>query len=93
MGLYALHKFMFDVYSNAAVKQEFLTDPEAVYRRYALSQEELEALRNKDIYRLYKLGVNAYLLAPFAQLLGFQLAEFGNLLRAGAQAEQQQRSS
>ncbi len=90
MGLYDLHKFMFDMHTNAAVRQTFLADAEAVYRRYHLSQEELTALRERDLYRLSKMGASVFLLAPFAQLLGYPLKELSELLRAGADAERQQ---
>lgn len=87
MSLYELHKLMFDIRHNDTVKTAFQSDPEAVYGRYALHAEELAALRAKDVYRLHKLGANPYLLAPFAQLLGFELMELGDLLRASAAAE------
>ena len=91
MGIYALHKLLFDLRSNATVKTAFQADPEAVYSRYSLSEDELAALRGKDLYRLHKWGVSAYLLVSFAQFLGVTLREFSNILRAGAQAEQQRR--
>ena len=91
MGIYALHKLLFDLRRNTTVKEAFLADPEAVYSRYALNTDELAALRSKDLYRLHKWGVSAYLLASFAQFLGFPLREFSNILRAGARAEQQRR--
>jgi hypothetical protein len=50
-------------------------------------------LRTKDIYRLHKLGVGVYLLAPFAHLLGFPLMQLDLILRAGAAAEQEWESS
>jgi hypothetical protein len=93
MGLYDLHRLLFDVRSKASIKETYLSDPEHVFQRYALTEEELTALRSKDIYRLHKLGVSTYLLAPFACTLGVQLPEFGNILRAGAEAERQQQSA
>jgi hypothetical protein len=93
MGVYNLHNFMFDVYTKAAIKEAFFANPEVVYQCYTLTEEELMALRSKDIYRLHKLGVNAYLLAPFAQLLGFQLTDLGDILRCGAEAERRQEQS
>jgi hypothetical protein len=92
MSLYDLHKLLFDVHSDPKVRDIFLSDPETLFSRYTLSEDELAALRAKDIYRLYKRGVNVYLLALFLQLLGFPLAELSNILRAGAEAERQQQS-
>ena len=93
MGVYDLHRLLFDVCSKASVKEAYLSDPEHVFQRYALTEEELSALRAKNIYRLHKLGASTYLLAPFARMLGVQLMEFGDLLRAGAEAERQQPSA
>ena len=92
MGVYDLHRLLYEVHSKPAVKEAYLADPEEVFQRYTLTEEELAALRKKDFYRLLKLGGNAYLLAPFARLLGYTLTEFGQLLRAGAETERQQRS-
>lgn len=93
MGIYSLHKLLFDIRSRATARETFLTDPEALYQHYALSEAELAALRAKDIYRLHKMGVAAYLLAPFAQMLGIPLTELANVLRAGAAAERPRPSS
>ena len=93
MGLYDLHKFMFDVRHRPSLKEAFLANPETVYRHYPFTDKELVALRSKDIYRLHKFGVSSYLLALFAQLIGFPLRDFADILRAGAKAEQQQPST
>lgn len=90
MSLYELHHILFDIRSDPEVKEEYLRDRESVYSRYTLREDELAALRADDIYRLHKLEVNSFLLAPYAQLLGFPLMELGDILRAGAEAEQQQ---
>ncbi len=92
MSLYELHHLLFDVRRYSEVQEEYLHDRESVYPRYTLHEDELTALRTDDIYRLHKLGVNSYLLAPYAQALGFQLLELGDLLRAGAEAERQHQS-
>ena len=93
MGLYELHKLLFDLNSHADVKAEYENDRETVYSRYNLTEDELAALRANDIYRLHKFGVNSFLLAPYAQSLGHALADFGEILRAGTEAERQQSSS
>lgn len=88
MGIYALHKLLYDLHSRSAVKSAFMTDPEAVYQNYKLSDTELSALRRKDIYQLLKLGVSSYLLASFAVLLGYKLIDFRELVAAGWKSEQ-----
>jgi Aromatic-ring-opening dioxygenase LigAB, LigA subunit len=93
MGLYELHKLLFDVRHKPAVQEAFLANPAAVSGHYTLSEAELAALRTQDIYRLHKLGVGAYRLAPFAHLLGFPLMQLDLMLRAGAAAAQEWESS
>ena len=88
MGIYALHKLLFDLRYRAGVKSAFLSDPETVYQNYQLSDTELAALRRKDIYQLLKLGVSSYLLASFAELLGYTLIDFRELVAAGWKSEQ-----
>lgn len=88
MGIYALHKLLFDLSSRDSTKTDFLNDPEVVYQRYQLTEEELAALREKDLYKLLKLGVSTHLLALFAELLGYQLSEFAALLSCRKQLEQ-----
>jgi hypothetical protein len=88
MGIYALHRLLFDLRSHLAVKTEFMTDAEAVYKDYELTDSELAALRQKDIYQLLKLGVSTYLVASFAELLGYSLANFRELVAAGWKSEQ-----
>lgn len=87
MGIYALHKLLFDLRSRSSVKTAFMSDPEAVYQNYQLTDAELSALRRKDIYQLLKLGVSAYLLASFAELIGYNLADFRELVAAGWRSE------
>ncbi len=87
MGIYALHKLISDVISQASVKSAFMADPEAVYQNYQLTDLELSALRRKDIYQLLKFGVSSYLLAIFAELLGYKLIDFRELLEAGSKSE------
>jgi hypothetical protein len=92
MSLYELHHLLFDLRRYPEVKEEYGHDREAVYQRYTLSDDELAALRTDDIYRLHKLGVNAYLLASYTQMLGFELIELGDILRAGAEVERQRQA-
>lgn len=87
MGIYALHKLLFDLRSRSSVKAAFMSDPEAVYQNYQLNDAELSALRRKDIYQLLKLGVSTYLLASFAELIGYNLADFRELVATGLKSE------
>ena len=92
MSLYELHRLIFDVNNRAELKARYQQDREAVYQNYTLDEEELTALRTDNIYQLHKFGVNTFLLAPYALSLGHLLSDYGELLRAGAEAERQQKA-
>lgn len=93
MSLYELHRLIFDVNNRAEFKASYQQDREAVYQNYTLDEDELTALRTDDIYRLHKFGVNTFLLAPYALSLGHPLSDYGEILRAGSEAEQQQKKT
>ena len=87
MGLFELHQLLFDLRNHPDVQTTYRRNRETVYKRYRLREDELTALRTDDIYRLHKLGVATYLLAPYAEFLGFPLLDLADILRAGADAE------
>lgn len=88
MSIYALHKLLFDLRSRSSIKKAFMGNPEVVYQNYQLTDAELSALRRKDIYQLLKFGVSTHLLASFAELIGYNLVEFRELVAAGWRSEQ-----
>jgi hypothetical protein len=52
MSMYDLHTLIFDVHSDPAIRETFLSNPEMVCKRYTLNEQELAALGAMDIYRL-----------------------------------------
>lgn len=90
MGIYHLHRLLFDIHSDSDLQKLYQHDRESVYQHYCLSEGELAALRSDNFYRLSRLGVGTFLLGPYAELLGHSLAELSDLLRAGADAERRQ---
>jgi hypothetical protein len=92
MGIYDLHRLLFDIRSNPELQAAYQHDRESVFQRYRLSDGELTALRTDNFYWLSRLGVGTFLLGPYAVLLGHSLADLTDLLRAGAEAERRQSS-
>jgi len=56
------NKLIFEVRRDAAKRERFRSDLEALMREYGLSEEEKRALREVDIRRLAELGMHPYFL-------------------------------
>ena len=58
-------------------RQAFAADEEAYCRRYGLSDEQREAVRDRDVLRLVKLGGNIYYLAKLAGIFRLNVQDIG----------------
>jgi hypothetical protein len=76
MTLYALQKVLYELNRDPQVQDAFADDREAVLSRYRLSDEEVEAMRDDDIGKLYILGVNGQILMHFAAWRGLSWDEY-----------------
>jgi hypothetical protein len=76
MTLYALQKLLYELNRDPQVQDAFTDDREAVLSRYRLSDEEVEAMRDDDIGKLYILGVNGQILMHFAAWRGLSWDEY-----------------
>ncbi|RZJ25606.1 MAG: aromatic ring-opening dioxygenase subunit LigA [Haliea sp.] len=83
MSLYATQKFLYDLNRDRAVQQRFRDDKETLLSGYDLNEEELAAVREGDIGKLYVLGCNGQLLMHFAPLLGIAWADYLEAMRDG----------
>ena len=45
-------------------------DPDYFIRKYSLSEEELGAMRKRDLLKLFELGVHPFLVVRFAGMMG-----------------------
>ena len=63
-----LNEMMYHVRRDAGLRARWLTDLEGIAREFALSTEELEALRDKDVRRLHDLGVHQYYVPQILRL-------------------------
>jgi hypothetical protein len=83
MSLYSLQKLLYDLNRDPRVKQRFNGDLEGLLGDYELDAEELEALRARDIGKLYVLGVNGQLLMHLSSQIGQPWAEYIAAMREG----------
>ena len=83
MSLYTTQKFLYDLNRDPAVQQRYREDQDALLAGYDLTVEELAAIRDGDIGKLYVLGCNGQLLMHFAPLLGVAWADYLEAMREG----------
>ncbi|MBL6958450.1 MAG: protocatechuate 4,5-dioxygenase subunit alpha [Rhodospirillales bacterium] len=73
---YALNK-MCMTFNSEENRQEFLEDRDAYCRKFKLTDEQREAVLEKDILRLLQLGGNIYYLAKFGGIYGMNSQSWG----------------
>jgi len=83
MSLYSVQKFLYQLNRDPKVQQRYRAERDALLAEYELDDEELAAIRDGDIGKLYVLGANGQLLMHFAPLLGMPWAEYLEAMREG----------
>lgn len=73
---YALNKMCFS-FNEAANRAAFVQDEDAYCARYALTPEQREAIRSRNVLQLIQAGGNAYYLAKFAGIFGLDMQDIG----------------
>jgi protocatechuate 4,5-dioxygenase alpha chain len=73
---YALNKMCFS-FNSADNREAFRRDEEAYMRRYAITTEQAQAIRARDVLGLLAAGGNVYYLAKFAGILGLDVQDLG----------------
>src|SRR5262244_3198104 len=63
-----LNEMIFHVRRDAGLRARWLTDLDGLAREFGLSQEEHDALRDKDVRRLHELGVHQYYVPQILRL-------------------------
>jgi len=89
---YPLNAMCFS-FNDAGNRARFSHDPEAYFAEYGLSEDQRQAVRERDILRMIALGGNAYYLLKLANLVGMDVQDVGaqqtGLSRADFQAKLQ----
>ncbi|MFT5485217.1 MAG: hypothetical protein ACI9JL_002702 [Paracoccaceae bacterium] len=83
MSLYYVQKLLYQLNRDEATRARFTKDMESVLSDYALTDEELTAIRTPDIGLLYVLGVNGQLLMHYAALKQFEWDDYLQAMRDG----------
>ena len=81
MSLLEIHKMIYAIDMDDALRTEFLHDKESVLDRYQLTDEERVLLLNVDIAGLYRIGVHPMLLYHYGVLYGIKRPEYKKMLK------------
>jgi protocatechuate 4,5-dioxygenase alpha chain len=73
---YRLNKLLFS-FNHEENRQEFARDPGAYADKFALSDEQKEALVNFEFLKMLQMGANIYFLAKLAVPRGFSVQDAG----------------
>ncbi|MDT8399716.1 MAG: protocatechuate 4,5-dioxygenase subunit alpha [Pseudomonadales bacterium] len=73
---YALNKMSYS-FNEAGNRETFKADPDAYCRRYGLSEEQIQAVKDLDVLRLLELGGNIYYLAKLTGIYGLSVQDLG----------------
>ena len=81
MSLYALSKLLYTLNRDAEAQALFKAEPERMVDRYRLDAEERAAVLEKDIGKIYILGVNGQILMHFAAFCGIEWPDYLQAMR------------
>lgn len=73
---YALNKMCYS-FNAAAAREEFKRDEEGYCTKFGLSEEQKQAVRNRNVLQLIAAGGNVYYLAKFAGIFGLNVQDIG----------------
>jgi protocatechuate 4,5-dioxygenase alpha chain len=73
---YALNKMCFS-FNHEENRKAFLQDEEGYCRKYGLTREQRDAVRERNVTKLLAAGGNIYYLAKFAGIFGLDVQDIG----------------
>jgi len=65
MSHFTTERVLWDIANNPQSNQQYVSDPDAVLGRYALTEEEKALIKAKDVKALAEQGNSHYLLMAF----------------------------
>ena len=83
MSLYQQQKLLYNLNRDERLQQRFKTDLPGLLAEYELDDEERLAIEQRDIGKLYVLGVNGQLLMHYAAFLGMPWPDYLQAMRDG----------
>lgn len=78
-----VQKFLYELNRTPTLQDAYLADRRAVLDPYELTDEEIEALVEPDIGKLFHLGVNGQILMHFAAFHGIEWQDYLQRMRDG----------
>jgi len=73
---YALNRMCFS-FNSAENRAEFLEDEEAYCKKFGLTPEQMQAVKERNVLKLLEAGGNVYYLAKFAGIFGLNMQDIG----------------
>ena len=83
MSLYAVQKFLYRLNRSEAEQARYSEDRRSALDGYELTEEEVEALVEPDIGKLFHLGVNGQILMHFAAFHRIEWQDYLQRMRDG----------
>lgn len=83
MSLYATQKFLYELNRSESLQAAYRADRRAVLDPYDLADDEVDALVEPDIGRLFHLGVNGQILMHFAAFQQIEWQDYLQRMRDG----------
>ncbi len=83
MSLYYVQKFLYELNRSPAVQQAYTADRHGSLEGFTLTDEEVAALTEPDIGKLFHLGVNGQILMHFAAFHQIEWADYLQRMRDG----------
>jgi len=86
VSLYYVQKFLYELNRTPALQEAYTADRRSVLTPYDLTDEEVDALVEPDIGKLFHLGVNGQILMHFAAFHQVEWADYLQRMRDGVAA-------
>lgn len=83
MTLYQVQKFLYELNRDPGLQERYHADRHAPLDGYDLSDEEIAALVEPDVGKLFHLGVNGQILMHFAALHRIEWTDYLQRMRDG----------
>ena len=83
MSRYAVQKFLYELNRSDQMQARYTADPATELAPYDLTAEEITALTDPDIGKLFQLGVNGQILMHFAAFHQIEWQDYLQRMRDG----------
>jgi hypothetical protein len=92
MSVYNVNYLLREILRDPAFRAAMKSDPATALKRYDLTDEERSALLAGDVAKLYRLGVNSFLMGylPRFEVLGLNVPLYSERIRTAAPASSAQ---